>query len=115
MTAIEPSGLCVSASHAVVKCDHAILPGRRVAQYCRRMALVFAQTGKSDETLKELTETIFHSSVGQRPGFIEDTLRTGHEKSSLRPELGTKRPQTAVGMPSRLRGRRCTEECREWS
>jgi 2-polyprenyl-6-methoxyphenol hydroxylase-like FAD-dependent oxidoreductase len=63
------------------------------AQYCRRMALVFAQTGESDEALKELTETIFHGSVGQRPGFIEDTLRTGHEKSFLRPELGTKRAQ----------------------
>ena len=57
------------------------------------MALVFAPTGECYKALKELTETIFHGSVGQCPRFIEHTLRAGDEKSSLRPELGTKRAQ----------------------
>ena len=57
------------------------------------MALVFAQTGECDKALKEVMKAIFHGSVGQRPGFIEDTLGTGDEKSPLGPELGTKSAQ----------------------
>ena len=73
--------------------DSSLMPPIAAGQSCRRMALVFAATGECDKALKELTETIFHGSVDQRPRFIEYTLRAGHEKSSLRPELGTKRAQ----------------------
>jgi hypothetical protein len=50
-------------------------------------ALVFGQTDEGDKPAKEVTETFFHGSVGQRPSFIEDALRTGYENSPLRPEL----------------------------
>ena len=54
---------------------------------------MFRQPDDCDKPAKEVTETFFHSSVGQRPSFIEDAVRTGYEKSLLRPELGTKRAQ----------------------
>ena len=53
-------------------------------------ALVFGQTDECDKTTKEATETFFHGSIGQRPRFIEDALRSGYEKPPLRPKLGTR-------------------------
>jgi hypothetical protein len=45
MTAIEPSGLFVSAGHAIVKRDHIALADVAAEQCRRRMALVFGHFG----------------------------------------------------------------------